>query len=166
MNEQKMLAEKTGDDRFLNESVVGTLRLCFMTKQVQKAEQLRQKYGVNEKKFWYCQLRALCQMGDWDGVDRLGGAGAHKRRVRSPIGFLPFVDELAQRERIQQAAEYVAKLPELVERVEWYVKLECFKEAVDDAYNEEAVDLLLQIRRKATNQSTLQYIDSRIKQLQ
>jgi hypothetical protein len=166
LNEQKQLSEKYAEPCFLNETVHGTIALCLQHKDEKKAEQLRAKYNVSERKWWYIQLQAYCVTGNWEAIDKLGGSGAYKRKIKSPIGFLPFVEALAKRERQSQAAQFVAKLPELCDRVEWYVHLDHFKEAIDDAAAEEDLDLLDQIRRKSSNPSVQQYIDLKKKQLE
>jgi hypothetical protein len=165
LEEQRRLAEMTGDCSFHNQTVVKTLELCVAHDLDVKADQLRGKYQVSEKKFWFLKLRALCGAGKWDAVDRLGGSGSYKK-VKSPIGFQPFVEELAKHHRNDQAALFVARLPQLAQRVEWFVKLDCFQRAADDAYSEQDVELLQQILRRAMNPTIIQYITAKIKELQ
>jgi hypothetical protein len=165
LEEQRRLAEATGDASFHNQPVVRTLELSIIHDMDVKAEQLRSKYGVSEKKFWFLKLRALCSSGKWDAVDRLGGSGNYKK-VKSPIGFCPFVEELHKYNRSDQAAQFVAKLPELAQRVEWFVKLDCFQRAADDAYHEQDAEMLQQILRRAMNPSIIHYINGKIKELQ
>ena len=164
LEEQRRLAEQTGDSSFHNQPVVRTLEMCFLYDLDVKAEQLRVKYQVSEKKFWHLKLRALCAASKWDAVDRLGGSGSYKK-VKSPIGFLQFVEELAKYHRNDQAAAFVARLPQLSQRVEWYVKLDCFQRAADDAYNEQDAEMLQQILKRSLNPTIIQYIQNKIKAL-
>ena len=164
LEEQRQLAESTQDDSFYNQSVMETIYLCITHNDHAKAEKLKAKYNVNEKKYWYTKLRALCDAQDWDGVDRLGGSGRYSK-VKSPIGFLPFVQELASRQRQDQAAAFAEKLPELVDRVDWLVKLDNYQKAADQAAIEQSVDLLEQIKKRASNRQIIDYINKKIEQL-
>lgn len=168
LTEQRQLVAQLGAD-IVNETAAGTIRRCIAhglpDKQI---EGLRHKYHIPDKKFWFLKLQALCEAKNWDAVDKMGGAGAHSSGglfstlSASPIGYLPFVETLAAHGRADQAAAYVAKLTDVAERVEWYIQLDHFQRAIDDAADEGQPELLHQIRRRAQNPQVVAYIDKRL----
>jgi hypothetical protein len=93
----------------------------------------------------------------------MGGAGNPK--AKSPIGFLPFVEMLAAHDRHQQACSFVARLSDVIDRVEWFVRLDNFQAAIDDAYREESPELIDQILRKAKNTTVVEYGQSKLRAL-
>jgi hypothetical protein len=148
-------------------TLVGTLKALIINRQDAKAEKLKSKYNVPEKKYWHLKLQALCEVGDWDAVDKLGGVGPHKKGLfsRSPIGWAPFVTELVKRQRSDQAKKYIRMLPDHGEQVEWFVKIDDFQDAVDLALAEESVELLQAIRSYSSNPQTVEIIERHIARL-
>jgi hypothetical protein len=161
---QNQLIEQTGETSIINGSLVATVRHALLHGLEAEAEDLRRRFNMNDKKFWYTKLLTLADSAQWDALERMGGTGRYPA-VKSPIGFLPFVETLFERGEGQRAVPFVGKLPGLVQRVEWYVKLDEFQLAVDDAYNDDNVGMLQQIRQRSRNPTMLQYIDERIKAL-
>jgi hypothetical protein len=161
---QEAMVSKTGDTSVLNLSMTDTVAFAIMNAHEEDAEALRKQFNVPEKKYWYTKLIALVRSGQWDALERMGGVGRYKA-VKSPIGFLPFVEVLFDRGESHRAVPFVVRLDKVVTKVEWYVKLDEFQLAVDCAFEDESADLLQQIRKRAQNPSILQYIDERIKAL-
>lgn len=168
MEEQKRLADDTGEDRFINQSILRTIEMCIEHDKDLAADNLRVKYNINDKKYCFAKLRALCAARRWADVDKMFGvsAGVKAKNYKSPIGFLPIVEVLYRCDRMQQAAQYVPRLAEICHRVEWYVKLDCFQAAIDDAYNEESPELIQQILKKANNPTIIEYGQKKMKDLQ
>lgn len=168
LEEQRKLAESTGDESFMNQSVTKTIEMCFAHDKDSTADTLRTKFGVNEKKFAFAKLRALCAARRWADVDKMFGAGggARAKSFKSCIGFLPIVEILFRHERETQATQFVPRLNDVCVRVEWYVKLNNFQAAIDDAYQEESPELIQQILKKAQNASVIEYGQRKLKELQ
>lgn len=158
---QDEICEITGSDEAKGQSVIATLRYCISEGMEEMTETLRTAFDVPVKKFWFAKLRALVDSYQWDELEKMGGVGRHKP-VKSPIGFAPFVEYLHEAGEPERAVAFVQRLPTLVQRVEWYVKLDEFQKAVDDAFADENENMLRQIRRRAQNPSILQYIDERL----
>ncbi|MNF14590.1 hypothetical protein D3C80_2168620 [compost metagenome] len=55
--------------------------------------------------------------------------------------------------------KYIPKVTDAWEKVELYVELAKFKEAIETAYAQQDIDMLSYIQSKTTNQKTRQTID-------
>jgi hypothetical protein len=160
---QDAIADETGDSAVVNQSVMGTIRHCFLGDLADRAEALRVQFLVPEKKFWHAKLAALCAAGMWDAVERLGATGRYASgSAKSPIGWLPFIEELLKHKQEARAAKFVPRLREITDRVEWFVKLDEFQMAIDDAYDGRVPELIQQIRKRAQNPSIIQYADKKL----
>ncbi|CUG91904.1 vacuolar protein sorting protein 16, putative [Bodo saltans] len=168
LEEQRLLVEETGMEMFMNQSVVQTIELCYRYDMDNVAERLVKKFHVNEKKFTFAKLRALCSACRWTEVDKMFGAGAgiRPKSFKSCIGFGPIISTLHQYDRQQQAAQFVPRLEDVCQRVEWYVKLDSFQAAIDDAFNEESPELIQQVLKKARNPTIVEYGNRKLKELQ
>lgn len=165
LQEQNAIAGKLGDQSVINCSVVETISYCFRKGEEQSAEFLRRTFNVSEKKFWFLRLTALCASANWDGVDKLGGIGRYPSVRSTPIGFLPFIEKLYECGQTDRAVAFTSKLPDLVDRVEWYVRLDEFQRATDDAHTHNDYGLLEQIRLRSFNPQMQAYIESRMRDL-
>eukprot|EP00759_Apiculatamorpha_spiralis_P011574 PhF_6_TR18917/c0_g1_i2/m.27637/K20180/VPS16; vacuolar protein sorting-associated protein 16 len=164
--EQRQFADELGDVTFVGSSVVDTIEKLFIKQKEKVAETVRAKYNVSEKKFTWCKLRGLCQIADWDSIDKMGGAGKfNSSRAKSPIGFVPFITELMKAGRIEQARQYVPKLPEIHDRMEHWVLLGDMHNAIEDAAKAENLEMLQQLRTKVTNPGHAATIDKYMESL-
>lgn len=167
MEEQRSLCDATGDEQFLRASVIESIRLCFYHNLDASGDALRKKFNIGEKPFIHAKLKALCEAGRWADVDKMFGAGpgVKPKAFKSSIGFLPIVRLLTKYGRLQQAGPFVARLGDICVRAEWYLKLDMYQAAIDDAYNEESPDIIRQIIKKANNPSVIEYANKKLKSL-
>jgi hypothetical protein len=168
LEEQRLLVEETGMEMFMNQSVIQTVELCYRYDMDSVAERIVKKFHVNDKKFAFAKLRALCSACRWTEVDKMFGAGAgiKPKSFKSCIGFGPIISTLHQYDRQQQAAQFVPRLEDVCQRVEWYVKLDAFQAAIDDAFSEESPELIQQVLKKARNPTIVEYGNRKLKELQ
>jgi len=166
LQDQRVLAKETNDISFVGSTVMDTVRLCFQHGKDKKAEALKARHNISEKKMAWAKLRALCMIGDWDGIDKLGGVGRHaSTRVKSSIGWTPYITELLKNGRGEQAKQFVPKLTAIHERMDHWMMLGDINAAIEDAQKDENVEMLQQLRGKATTAATQQTIDRIIQHL-
>ncbi|KEG07470.1 vacuolar protein sorting protein 16 [Trypanosoma grayi] len=162
---QQQLAAEYHDPRFRHCSVVRTVYLCFLHGGEKRAEELRVKYHVSEKKYTYTKLLALCDAGRWAEAEGLGGASGGRFVTRPPIGYLPFVEQFAHRSQAECALRFVPHLDGVAKRVEWFMKLEQPRLAIDDAFHARDASLIQQIIRKTRDTATQEYGERRLQEL-
>lgn len=147
LDEQTNFATQTKNIEFLTASVADTIRLCFQHNFFDKAELLRKRFNVPEKMFLWSQLRALCIIGDWPAVDKMGGnAGS---RAKPLIGPVPFVKMLVEYKRPEQAKQFVPKVSRIEERMELYLLCEAWQEAAADCRKHGEDGMVDQLRERA-----------------
>eukprot|EP00760_Papus_ankaliazontas_P021954 PhM_4_TR18771/c0_g1_i1/m.58888/K20180/VPS16; vacuolar protein sorting-associated protein 16 len=166
LGEQRAIARETNVISVIGSTIIDTIRVCYECGKDKKAEALKAKFNVPDKKMWWCRLRALCNIGDWDALEKMGGVGRFaSTRVKSPIGFEPFVTELMKRKRNEHARLFVGKIPDVGKRMEYWVALSDMSSAIEDAKKEGDVELLHQLRGRTTNPGMIQQIDACIRQM-
>ncbi len=147
LDEQTSFAQQTKNVEFLTASVSDTIRLCFQHNFADKAEILKKRFNVPEKMFQWAQLRALCNIGDWPGIDKMGGnAGS---RAKPAIGPVPFVKMLAEYKRPEQGKQFIPKVSRIEERMELYLICEAWQEAAADCRKNGEDGILDQLRERA-----------------
>ena len=164
---QRQLCDLAGTTRFLNASVHRTIQYCVEEGLEEDAQRLKQQFHIKESVFWHLKLRAYVESERWSDLDAWAGGGAdgQKSKIKSPIGFEPFVAALCDAGRYDQMSHFVRKLNGLVKRVEWFTQIDRFDWAADEAYKEDDVDMLRQILRFAKDDRTASYIQSYIDDL-
>ena len=124
-----------------------TIRLCFQHNFPDKAEVLKKRFNVPEKMFQWAQLRALCAIGDWPGVDKMGGLGAS--RAKPAIGPVPFVKMLVEYKRPEHGRLFISKVQRIEERMELYLLCEAWQEAAADCKKNGEDGIIDQLRERA-----------------
>eukprot|EP00658_Telonema_sp_P-2_P017336 TRINITY_DN16723_c0_g1_i1.p1 TRINITY_DN16723_c0_g1~~TRINITY_DN16723_c0_g1_i1.p1 ORF type:complete len:656 (+),score=113.10 TRINITY_DN16723_c0_g1_i1:129-2096(+) len=167
MRDQRELCDQTGSSRFLNASINRTIQFCVEEGLEDEALRLKQQFKLKDAVFWHLKLRAYVESERWEDLDIWAGGGVQgqKSKIKSPIGFEPFVQALHDVGRYDQMAHFVRKLNGLVKRVEWFSQIERFDWAADEAHKDDDLDMLVQIKRYATDDRTANYIQSYIDDL-
>ncbi|ORC91737.1 vacuolar protein sorting protein 16 [Trypanosoma theileri] len=162
---QNRLAVKYNDTRFLNSSITRTIYLCILHEDEKRAEEMRSKYHVGDKKYIYTKLLALCEVGKWTEVEKLAGVSGGRFGGKPSIGYLPFLEQFALHSQIEVALRFVSRLDETTKRVEWFVKLGQPCMAMDEAFREKDISLIQQIMKKTNDAAALEYGAQQLHQL-
>lgn len=157
IDEQTKFVKETGDTTFLNSSVSETLRLLWIHNKGDRAETMAKRWNVNERMLCWVKLRALTQINDWPGIDKLAGKGT---KIKPPIGYSPFIRTLAANGRQDQAKEYVPKVSVIEERMELYLLCEDWAGAAVDCKRNNEPGIIEQLKARANgNQRFLEQIE-------
>lgn len=84
-----------------SDTISGTIFQLTTTRNHHEAMQLKSKFRISDKTFWWIKLRALAECRDWAEMEALANA------KKSPIGYEPFVDQCIKVGAIQQASKYI-----------------------------------------------------------
>jgi len=94
--------ERETNQVFLELSLSETIFKCLIIGQVSRASKLRSEFRIPDKRFWWIKLKALVKTNDWDGLEKFS-------KQKSPIGYIPFIDECLKANAPQEASKYVEK---------------------------------------------------------
>lgn len=157
IDEQTNFTNETKDTKFLNSSVSETLRLLWVHGKGERADLLSKRFHVNDKLYCWTKLRALAQIQDWPGIDKLAGAGT---KQKPPIGYSPFVRTLVACQRQDQAKLLVPKIAKIEERMELYLLCDDWFGAAVDCKKNDELGILEQLRDRAKgNQKAMDQIE-------
>ena len=163
---QLKLEDET-DEEFVGASLQDTL-YRVMTSEALKAKKgerkkfvkvLKKNFGVSPKRYYYSKIKALVFLGEWKKLETFATA------KKSPIGYIPFVEACLEADRSDEALKYIPLIESLETKVEYWINLLKFKEAVEAAFEARDVELLEYIQRKTKNSKTKDTIEQCLKQL-
>ncbi|KAL9655445.1 hypothetical protein ABK040_016858 [Willaertia magna] len=154
---QKELDQQAGREIFVGLSLSDTIYQCIMN-GIKAAKKLKNEFKVPDKRYWWIRIAALAKLGKWNKLEKFS-------KKKSPIGFRPFVEACLNQGNTIEALKYIPKVTDSWEKVELYVELLRFKEAIEIAYQEKDVGMLRWIKSKSTNPKTKQTIDDLINKL-
>jgi len=111
---QEQLENET-NQVFLELSLSETIFKCLIIGQTNRASKLRSEFRIPDKRFWWIKLKALVKTNDWEGLEKFS-------KQKSPIGYIPFIEECLKANAPQEASKYVEKCdadqrPELWKRI-------------------------------------------------
>jgi hypothetical protein len=157
---QNELDEAVGKKMFFGTSISETIYNCILVGQTKRASALKTDFKVPDKRYWWLKIRALAKMQRWEDLEKFA------KSKKSPIGYRPFVEVCLEYDSFKvQAVKYIPKVSDPWEKVELYVALSKFKEAIETAYAERDIEMLQFIRAKSTNPQTKQTIEGLIQKL-
>jgi hypothetical protein len=170
--DQAALSDKHNDDSVMHVSPIAAYKWCLRRGDEAEAEKLRAKFGISDRAMLYAKIDAWSANGRWDALDPLFGIarGAHAGRgTAAPIAtqgvYQKFIETARDNGQHDRAVAVVPKLASLAERVEWFVALDEFQRAADDAADKGDGDMLRQIRRRSQNPQMQAYIERKIAEL-
>jgi vacuolar protein sorting-associated protein 16 len=157
IDEQTKFVKETNDTKFLNSSVSETLRLLWIHNKGDRADAMAKRWNVNERMLCWIKLRALAQINDWPGIDKLAGKGTKNKPA---IGLAPFIRTLAANGRQDQAKEYIPKVPTIEERMELYLLCDDWAGAAVDCKRNNEQGIIEQLRSRANgNQRHIEQLE-------
>ncbi len=148
---QSKLDESIGRRLFTGLSVTDTIYNCILMGD-RTEEKIKADFGVPDKRYWWIKIAAYSKLGEWDKLESFA-------RKKSPIGYKPFAEACIRRGNQIEAIKYIPRVSDPWEKVELYVELSKFKEAIETAYAQQDIDMLSFIQSKTTNAKTKQTIE-------
>jgi len=138
--------DKSEENRFVGSSLSSTIYRLILLGNNKRAGQLKDKYKVPSKRYWWIVIRALAASGNWPGLEKLA-------KDKSPIGYRPFAQICIDEGKNDEAVKYIPKISSAQERITLYASIGRWKEAVDDAINLKDPELLQQIAQQCNDPS-------------
>jgi len=121
------------------------------------AELIKRKFNISEKAYQWCMLQTFCSTGQWEAVDEMGGITS---RLQPVIGGEAFVNALLSCGRPQQAMQYIQRIANVEDRMEYYVQCGDWAGAGADCKRHGENALFLQVKERAKgNAEFLRQID-------
>lgn len=142
---------------FVGLSVSDTIYHCLLTGNKQ-SKRVKKEFQVSDKKYWWIKIAALSKLGKWNKLEKFS-------KKKSPVGYRPFVEACLQQKNTVEALKYIPRVSDTWERVELYVELQCFKEAIETAFAQKDPDMLRWIRTKTQHSQTKATIDDLLSKL-
>jgi hypothetical protein len=144
-------------------SLSDTIYNCILIGDKNESK-LKSDFKVPDKRYWWIKIAAYAKLDNWKKLEKFS-------KQKSPIGFRvnlqilkinhfqPFVEACMARGNNIEALKYIPRVTDTWEKVELYVELQRFKEAIETAFAQQDVEMLKWIRSKTTNTSTKKTID-------
>ena len=154
---QRDLDKEHGRRVFTGLSVSDTIYNCILLGNKQ-SKKIKNEFKVSDKKYWWIRISALSKLGKWNKLEKFS-------KKKSPIGYRPFVEACLHQNNTVDALKYIPKVSDTWEKVELYVELVRFKEAIETAFAQKDSDMLRWIRTKTTNAKTKSTIDELLMKL-
>jgi hypothetical protein len=136
-------AEAETGKPFVGKSLGDTLYDLFAgadPAQRKRAMKLAKEFKVPDKRLWYTRLAAAVAARDWEGLAQLAS------EKKSPIGYAPFAEACIEANAVEEAKKYIARMSEVEERIEMFVRVKAFKEAAGVAREAKNGEQLMRIR--------------------
>merc|ERR1712046_227295 len=92
-----------------------------------KAQKLKGDFKVPDKRYWWLKLKALADSNEFEKLAKFS------KEKRPPIGFGPFVQICIEHGRVGEARQYIARIDKPTQRAEFYMKMEDYELATQDA---------------------------------
>ncbi|RNC56045.1 vacuolar protein sorting complex subunit [Trypanosoma cruzi] len=157
LDEQTKLVREYNDKRFLNASVKRMIVLCHEHGCDGVAGRLKREFGVSDKMHCWSMLDAYTTMSQWGLIDQLGDV---KNKNKPVIGASAFINTLLACGRQEQAKQYIHKIPQIEQRMEYYLLCSDWEGAGADCRRHGEPDLLTQLKdRVKGDASAVQLID-------
>ncbi|KAL9658483.1 hypothetical protein ABK040_006023 [Willaertia magna] len=167
---QMKLEEETDGEEFVGATLQETLYRVMispaLTNDKKKKKQkkklintLRKDFSLSEKRYYYAKLKAYIHLGYWKKLEKFAN------EKKSPIGYVPFVESCLEANKSEEACKYIALIDHLETKVEYWISLLKFKEAIEAAFEARDIGLLEYIKKKTKNSKTKDTIENCIAQL-
>lgn len=157
IEQQTALMKELNDPRFVNASPVDMIRLTLEHGKRSAAEIIKRKFNISDKAYQWCMLQTFCSTGQWEAVDEMGGITS---RLQPAIGGEAFVNALLSCGRPRQAMQYIQRIANVEDRMEYYVQCGDWAGAGADCKRHGENALFLQVKERSKgNAEFLRQID-------
>lgn len=146
IDEQTQLMKDLKDCRFLQASAADTIRFALEHGRTSTAQRLKGDYGIPEKMYQSCMLSAYLSTSQWDLIDSMSGLTSNKKTL---LDGEAYVTALLSHKRPQQAKQYIARIPQIEVRMEYYVLCGDWLGAGAECKRNNDHDLLGQLKDRA-----------------
>jgi hypothetical protein len=119
-------------------------------------KKIKEQFQVSDKRYWTVKVKALGDTQMWDALLKFA------QEKTSPIGYEPFVDACLKSNRIPEAVKCIQMISNPEIKINYYIDLVKFKEAIEVAVAANSVELLEKIKKKTTNSKTMDTIEKLI----
>jgi hypothetical protein len=119
-------------------------------------KKIKEQFQISDKRYWTVKVKALGDMQMWEQLIKFA------QEKPSPIGYEPFVEVCLKAGRTYEAVRCIQMISNPEIKINYYIDLVKFKEAIEVAVAENSVELLEKIRKKTTNSKTMDTIDKLI----
>ncbi|KAF7282142.1 vacuolar protein sorting 16 [Rhynchophorus ferrugineus] len=143
----------------VGKSVHDTCKQLLREKELKLAEKVKNDFKIPEKRYWWLRIEALAFRNEWSELEKFS------KLKKSPIGYAPFVSVCLDKDNKAEGLKYMPKVSDDL-KVKYFIKLGCFEEAADTAFQQRDQQSLLTIQFKVADQPELQQkISTMINQL-
>ena len=160
---QREIDSKTGLNT-LGKTVVQTICILLENKQIKYAEDIRKKLEVSDKIWWHSIINSYTKKGNFNELRTYIDKFSTPRRP-PPIGYLPIIESFIEYKKMEYAKEYILKLSDNVEKLEWLCQLKFWNDAVDVAAQEKDFDALRTINNNCNDPKVQKRIQDLMKKL-
>ena len=101
-----------------------------------RAQKLKTDFKVPDKRYWWLKLKALAVSSRWSELEKFC------KEKRPPIGYGPFVQICLEYNRHADARCYIKLIDKASSRAEFYIKMDDFAAAAQDAMAAKDMKLL------------------------
>lgn len=156
VEKQTQFAKTYNDERYLTASVADMLFFLLQRaedKAMEDALSLRREYCVPEEMMQWARLKAFAATKQWDQVDQMGGINSRQKPVLSGESLVTL---LLSYDRLEQASKHISRIPNLEDRLEYYVQCGNWTAAGADCGRVGATELLEQLQARARGSAASQ----------
>lgn len=161
VRKQTLFATRYNDKRFLRASISDMICLLFQVQRKgegkalaeEEAQTLRREFNVPDDMFQWCRLRAFAATEQWESIDHMGGVNT---KLKPVIGGEAIVSLLLSHQRFEQAAKHISRIPQLEERLEYYIQCGEWLKAGEDCARMGNEEYLSQLKIRAKGNGAIQ----------
>lgn len=139
---QKAYEQQFRPKRFLGLSARDTVFLLITLGEagMEAANKIKKDCKISDKVFWWAKVQALGASRNFAELERFA------KSKKSPIGYLPFVEECITQSNRSEAAKYIPRLP-VEQRVPFFLKIGDLEGAAEAATAAKSEELMALVRK-------------------
>lgn len=152
LTQKELESQLQMDGKFVDTSVSDTIYNLIVVGHIKKAQKIKSDFKVPDRRYWWLVIKALAQIRDWGNLEKFS-------KDKSPIGYAPFAQVCIECNAFKEAEKYIPRVKDAAERVEFYIQIGYFEEAVETAKQAKNDQLLQYIRSKCNKPEIIHIID-------
>lgn len=155
LHEQTALEQRVQvEDGFIGFSLSKTLYTLILNDMESKATNLKDKYNVPPKRYWWIKIRALAESESWEKLEEFS-------KQKSPIGYKPFAEVCIKKQKFDEASKYIKKIKENHTKALLFARIDQWEAAIGvaESTKSERVMILEDLKRKCRTQKYIEMID-------
>lgn len=160
MKYQEACTKENVGARVIDLTVSQMIEAFVESQDMTRKLQVRRKFKVSEQRLWHLEVRTLARCHHWTEMAKLTAS-----KKDPPIGFQPFVEACIEEKALVEAVQYIKRLPDAHQRMEWLCAIGYWREAVEVAASEKDAHALQVIRNQCRTPQVIQQIDRILKHM-